>query len=207
MADQPSNKNRNEQNPTVELPAAGPSRRQFISTLGAAAAAGALFGSKRGTAQPRQAEGALYFTDSWGKQAPINPEAISAGVLLPSHTAGGSGLASEEAVADACPYLQPNILLIMVDQLRAPRWLAQSAEDNANSGLTYPLLSSVEAITPNITAIRNVSTIFTNYYVAASKCSPSRATLLTGLYTQQTCLFKTVSHRYPTLQPWKQDGN
>jgi arylsulfatase A-like enzyme len=47
--------------------------------------------------------------------------------------------------------------------------------------------------------------------VAATDCSPCRATLLTGLYSQQTCIFVTQDAASnpelpfpPSLQPWKQ---
>lgn len=70
--------------------------------------------------------------------------------------------------------------MIIADQLRAPRWLPPGGQ------------SAVDTVLPNIAQLRTHSFIFPNYFVAATNCSPSRSTLLTGLYTQQTCVFTTV---------------
>lgn len=75
--------------------------------------------------------------------------------------------------------------MIMVDQLREPRWLP------ADEG-------SVDAVMPNIAKLRNHSLVFPNYFVSAAACTPSRSTLLTGLYTQQTCMFRTQGNDYCT---------
>ena len=123
----------------------------------------------------------------------------------------------------SCTYTQPNcgttapshaypafnILMIIVDQMRAPRWLPQASVTGALSGQ-----AAIDAILPNIAAIRNKSFVFSNYNVAATSCSPARATLLTGLYSQQTCMFVsqdppnpnkpfTPQVYAPPLQPWK----
>lgn len=110
----------------------------------------------------------------------------------------------------ASGYPKYNILMIIVDQMRAPRWLP------SNNGATGALSgqAAINAILPNIATIRNQSCVFSNYNVAATSCSPSRATLLTGLYSQQTCIFVTqdppnsnnpfLNQVYPpALQPWK----
>jgi hypothetical protein len=92
----------------------------------------------------------------------------------------------------SCTYTQPNcgttapshgypafnILMIIVDQMRAPRWLPQASVTGAKSGQ-----AAIDAILPNIAAIRNHSFVFANYNVAATSCSPARATLLTGFAT------------------------
>ena len=84
----------------------------------------------------------------------------------------------------------PNILPIMVDQLRSPRWVPTTG------GQAY-----LDTLTPNIAQLRNHSAIFSNYFTAATKCTPSRATLLTGLYSQQTAMFITAdAANVPTLQ-------
>lgn len=61
---------------------------------------------------------------------------------------------------------KPNILLICIDDLR-------------------PELNSYGAshiISPNIDSLANKGVMFTNHYVNAPSCGPSRYTLLTGLY-------------------------
>jgi arylsulfatase A-like enzyme len=99
----------------------------------------------------------------------------------------------------------PNILVILCDQLRLPTWLT-----NLGSG------QSLAVNTPNITALQNASYNFGEYFVAATMCTPSRSTLLTGLYTPQTAVyvnqdnpmspplntsFPTWGEAIPTLNP------
>ncbi|HVN04434.1 MAG TPA: sulfatase-like hydrolase/transferase [Bryobacteraceae bacterium] len=86
---------------------------------------------------------------------------------------------------------QPDILLIMVDQMRAPRWLTSGQAGNLDS-----------YITPNIYGLSQGGFTF------VTDCTPSRATLLTGLYSQQTFMFATqaagsaapsLNTGYPTI--------
>jgi uncharacterized sulfatase len=103
----------------------------------------------------------------------------------------------------------PNILLIMVDQMRAPRWLPSSfgdpwdASPDGWAGFTATYL-------PEINFLYSHSLVFPNYFPAATRCSPSRASLLTGLYPQQTCIFRTLNISdgvaSPSLIPYAQDG-
>jgi arylsulfatase A-like enzyme len=83
---------------------------------------------------------------------------------------------------------QPNILVIVVDQLRYPQWLALDA-----TGAGLP---------PNLRALRQGAVSFAGHYTASNDCSPARSTLLTGLYTHQTgCLItggSTLDHAFPT---------
>jgi arylsulfatase A-like enzyme len=82
----------------------------------------------------------------------------------------------------------PNILVILVDQLRFPRWFSP-----ASSGVGLP---------PNLAALRQGAVSFEGHYTAANDCTPSRSTLLTGLYTHQTgCLMtgaSTLNAGFPT---------
>ena len=83
---------------------------------------------------------------------------------------------------------QPNILVIMVDQMRAPRWFG-----GAGPELTLP---------PNISALATSGVSFARHYTASNDCSPARATLLTGLHTHQTgCMItgaSTLDPSFPT---------
>src|SRR6202012_2092080 len=83
---------------------------------------------------------------------------------------------------------QPNILVILVDQLRFPAWFSPMADGTA--------------LTPNLRRLRDNAVSFSGHYTAANDCTPARSTLLTGLYTHQTgCMItggSTLSPRFPT---------
>ena len=94
----------------------------------------------------------------------------------------------------------PNILVIIVDQLRyfpfpytqgPPSWLP-------------PGFNGSEII-PNITSLASSSCIFNNYCAAAVACTPGRSAMVTGLYTPQTGQFVTESGG-PTATPPLQTG-
>jgi len=74
--------------------------------------------------------------------------------------AAAAGAAFSTRAAAASPK-RPNVLLILVDQMRTPMFT--------------PLLS-----TPNIDRIAAEGVSFNRHFVAASVCSPSRASLITG---------------------------
>jgi arylsulfatase A-like enzyme len=82
----------------------------------------------------------------------------------------------------------PNILVILVDQLRAPAWVPVSLE--------------LDALLPNLAALRSQSVSFEGHYTASNDCSPSRGALLTGLYSHQTgCMItgrSKLSTGFPT---------
>jgi arylsulfatase A-like enzyme len=82
----------------------------------------------------------------------------------------------------------PNILVILVDQLRAPAWV--------------PASLTLDALLGNIASLRNESVSFERHYTASNDCSPSRGALLTGLYSHQTgCMItgrSELSHGFPT---------
>src|SRR6202041_671971 len=75
----------------------------------------------------------------------------------------------------------PNILIIMVDQMRPPMWL------NANQSAALS-----QTVLPNIMGrIQSNSYNFEQFFVAATICTASRAALLTGLYAPQTAMYIT----------------
>ncbi len=175
------------------------SRRQFIAALGATAASATLLNqfAKADNSTRLCVSGLVREHRSCG--APIR---VSLGIYPPPINSPGSPQSPESSSRhsrkghlmdgsdpDGSSYVQPNFLLIMVDQLRAPRWL--------------PIGMNVDALLPNLTYLRNSSYSFNNYFVAATACTPSRATLLTGLYSQQTCIFKTQEYPFcePSLNP------
>ena len=82
---------------------------------------------------------------------------------------------------------KPNILVIIVDQMRAPQWFPEPARLNA--------------LLPNVARLQNSSVSFESHYTAANACTPSRGVMTTGLYSQQTgCLF-TAAPTESTLAP------
>src|ERR1017187_2469573 len=199
---------------------------RFLGALAGAAATGALL-QRGGGAAKAQGPTAYYYEDSFGNILPCSPDTIAAGILPPpipgqganpqdvrrpvhphrgSHRLphpddspdSGSGCSGDPCPAGTTCVTAPNrmnILMIMVDQMRAPRWVPSS--------------QSLATLLPNITQLQNMSFVFSNYFVAATACSPSRATLLTGLYSRQTCMFVTEdpgSPYPPSLQPWVQNS-
>ncbi len=83
----------------------------------------------------------------------------------------------------------PNILVIVVDQLRAPQWFTAS-----------PTLARM---LPNISRLRSEGVSFERHYTASNDCTPARATLLTGLYTHQTgCMITGGSTLDPGFPTW-----
>lgn len=84
---------------------------------------------------------------------------------------------------------KPNILIIVVDQMRDPQW--------------FPNQALLDQKLPNIARIRNGAVQFQRHFTAASMCTPSRAVMLTGLYTHQTYVFNTqVNWLDPNFPTW-----
>ena len=89
----------------------------------------------------------------------------------------------------ASPEGRPNILVIVVNQLRFPQWLITAA-----GGPSLP---------PNLTRLRKDAVSFARHYTASNDCTPARSTLLTGLYTHQTgCLITGGSTLDPGFPTW-----
>jgi arylsulfatase A-like enzyme len=83
----------------------------------------------------------------------------------------------------------PNILVILVDQLRAPAWV--------------PASLALDALLPNLAALRSESVSFEGHYTASNDCSPARGTLLTGLHSHQTgCMITGRSRLSPGFPTW-----
>lgn len=82
----------------------------------------------------------------------------------------------------------PNILVIMVDQWRSPVW--------------FPDSTTLAGLLPNTSTLFGQSVNFTNYFTAATACSPSRGTFVTGLYAPQTAILLTQHNdETPNLNP------
>jgi arylsulfatase A-like enzyme len=84
---------------------------------------------------------------------------------------------------------RPNILVIIVDQLRFPQWFSA-----APAGLGLP---------PNLRRLSQGAVSFARHYTASNDCTPSRSALLTGLYTHQTgCMITGGSTLDPGFPTW-----
>ena len=78
----------------------------------------------------------------------------------------------------------PNIIFIVVDELRFPTPTAfpQGIETSEQFFAAYM---------PNLYKLWQQGVKFTQYYTAASDCTPGRGTIMTGLYAQQTMALLT----------------
>jgi len=84
---------------------------------------------------------------------------------------------------------RPNILVIVVDQLRFPQWFGATP-----AGVDFA---------PNLRRLREGGVSFARHYTASNDCTPSRAALLTGLYTHQTgCMITGGSTLDPGFPTW-----
>jgi arylsulfatase A-like enzyme len=101
---------------------------------------------------------------------------------------GGTGLARAGAAgvpgtAPAAPAVtrhdpaQPNILVIIVDEMRDWQWFPDPGELNAAF--------------PNLARLQDGAVRFGRHYTASNMCTPSRGSLVTGLYSHQTGLVLT----------------
>jgi arylsulfatase A-like enzyme len=84
---------------------------------------------------------------------------------------------------------QPNILVIMVDQLRTPRWFGPGGD--------------AAALPPNIARLARSGVSFARHYTASNDCTPARAAMLNGLHTHQTgCMITGASTLDPGFPTW-----
>ena len=112
--------------------------------------------------------------------------AVAAGGTLGELVAGSGKAFAKAPPAPSLP--SPNILVVMVDQLRAPQWFQTGA---------------LAGLMPNLAQLRSGGVSFASHYTAANDCSPARGTLLTGLYSHQTgCLVTGGSTLAPLFPTW-----
>src|SRR3954463_15437186 len=90
------------------------------------------------------------------------------------------------------PGPQPNILFVLVDELRFPS-VFPAGIDNAGDFL--------KKFMPNVHSLWERGVKFSRHYTAASACTPARGVLLTGLYSQQTWVCVTLTNTPNTRTP------
>jgi arylsulfatase A-like enzyme len=124
-----------------------------------------------------------------GEQAPPTPRHRRP-APSPSHAAESPVAATPEPAArPARRGHGPNILVIMVDQLRAPQG--------------FTAAPAMARLLPNISRLRREGVSFERHYTASNDCTPARSALLTGLYTHQTgCMITGGSTLDPGFPTW-----
>jgi arylsulfatase A-like enzyme len=126
-------------------------------------------------------------------------EFLVAGGALTAATALGAGAltsATSPAPARAAKIgayrrsSQPNILVIMVDELRTPCWFG------AGRG-------AAPVLPPAIAGLEQAGASFRRHYTASNDCTPARSAMVTGLYTHQTgCMITGTSTLNPAFPTW-----
>ena len=132
---------------------------------------------------------------SHGKRRIDRRTLLKSGIAAGGVLVGGtrSGVLAQSALGSAKPpgpprTRSPNILVILVDQLRSPQW--------------FQTLPAAAALMPNLARVRSGAVSFARHYAASNDCTPARSTLVTGLYSHQTgCLVtggSTLAPAFPT---------
>jgi len=92
----------------------------------------------------------------------------------------GAALAAAKALPDTAVAQtpdRPNILVILVDEMRDWQW--------------FPEQEALDEAFPNLARLQRHAVRFGRHYTAANMCTPARGALLTGLYSHQTGLVLT----------------
>jgi arylsulfatase A-like enzyme len=87
---------------------------------------------------------------------------------------------------------RPNIVFILVDEMRFPRVFPAGVQTPAEFLRRYM---------PNVFYLWQRGVKFESYYSSGNACSPARATIATGLYPHQQWLLATRTTSGPALQP------
>ena len=113
----------------------------------------------------------------------LKQTAATGGALVATGLLGNPSkiLQSVEAEAQAGPL--PNILFILVDELRFPRVFPQGINDAGEF---------LRRFMPNTFSLWLRGVKFAGHYTAGAACTPARGTIVTGLYTQQSWELATI---------------
>ena len=128
----------------------------------------------------------------------------SAGGLAPGGPGlfDGGGRASAQSVqADGSVQgAQPNILFILVDELRFPSVFPASVTATDQFQAVDQFLAQYMR---NLHALWQSGVKFASHYTAACACTPSRGVLISGLYSQQSWLLQTLTNEpgQPSITP------
>jgi arylsulfatase A-like enzyme len=145
----------------------------------------------------------------WGVSRRAFLERLGMGALGGAGLSRTGRLAQAQSPASAIPsktvpwtapatLKSPNILFIMVDQMRWPQWLTTAQKTTLQQKMMPAILGK----------LANHSYVFQEYYTAATVCTASRGTLLTGLYAPQTAVYDATwdparpQSLYPAFPTW-----
>jgi uncharacterized sulfatase len=106
--------------------------------------------------------------------------------FLKKASASGLGLALSQPMSAMAARAngKPNILFILLDQMRFPSEFPEGVKS------TNQFLAK---FMPNTHKLWKRGVKFANHFGASSACSPSRGVMVTGLYNQQTWLLQTLT--------------
>jgi arylsulfatase A-like enzyme len=90
------------------------------------------------------------------------------------------------------PGKRPNLIVLLVDELRFPSVFPKGIETPAQFLRTFM---------PNVYELWRHGVRFTEHHTAGNACSPARASLVTGLYPHQQWLLVTRTPQGPSLRP------
>ncbi len=107
----------------------------------------------------------------------------SAGGALTGGMLAGLETGKARGIEDGVRGPQPNILFILVDELRYPTVFPKGITDPGHF---------LQKFMPNLHRLWKSGVKFGNYHTAANACTPARGTLITGLYSQQSWLLTTI---------------
>jgi arylsulfatase A-like enzyme len=141
------------------------------------------------------AGGGVALADFIARQEASSGATHASGHAAKAHHGGRKAQGQQEGTAAKQPpgsgerFRQPNVLVVMVDQLRTPQWFSAA--------------NSAAALMPNLARLRNGGVSFASHYTASNDCTPARAALVTGLHTHQTgCMITGGSTLDPGIPTW-----
>ncbi|MGE0761485.1 MAG: sulfatase-like hydrolase/transferase, partial [Pirellulaceae bacterium] len=89
--------------------------------------------------------------------------------------------------------------VIRADEVRRPNVLLIVSEDN---GLQFGCYGDKTVPTPHVDRLAASGVRFANAYVTQAVCSPSRSSILTGLYPHQNGQLGLATHRFTMVREW-----
>jgi uncharacterized sulfatase len=113
----------------------------------------------------------------------IKQTAATGGALAAAGMLGNPSKILQSVEAAPPPGSLPNILFILVDELRYPRVFPQGVNDAGEF---------LRRFMPNTYSLWLRGVKFAGHYTAGTACTPARGTIVTGLYTQQSWELATI---------------